>query len=514
MTTLTQLDPLPTDLPFDVVSKTIGRGAYASVKKGKSDTGVFAVKFVHKKNALERGHISVRQLRFEVELHKLSSGHKNLIQFYGNGENDVWIWIAMEYAQGGDLFDKIEPDVGLPEDIAHFYFVQMISGLSWMHGKGIAHRDLKPENILLDENGNLKIADFGLAVLFHYKGKYKESSSLCGSPPYAAPEVLVGSYRADYCDIWSCGVVLFTLLVGNTPWDEPTDRSFEFDLYKRTKGRPSYEPWPFVPNDTLSLLRGMMSISTSSRFSLERIRDHPWFTRHNPYLSLDGRCSDGVGLAAKMMENLKIDFDKQPPARHVKVDNDYGRLSSTQPVVAAVGDMQFDIERMRQPFASQPTARDKDELDNRESQSIWANLAEDPTMSQFAPRGSDGLVSLTQHASKFEDICPFQRLTRFFSSYSFRQILPILSSSLHRMGIVIPPFKQSDYDDNNMETWIHIKTEDRRKCPLRGDIIVERLAQDMLQVTFSKNVGDPLEWRRFFKEVTVLSKEAVYTGDN
>lgn len=80
------------------------------------------------------------------------------------------------------------------------------------------------------------------------------------------------------------------------------------------------------------------------------------------------------------------------------------------------------------------------------------------------------------------------------------------------MGIIIAPFKPSDYEDANTETWISVRTEDRRRCPLRGDIIVERLAQDMLQVTFSKNVGDPLQWRRFFKEVTVLSKEAVFTG--
>ncbi|KAF8241815.1 Pkinase-domain-containing protein [Wilcoxina mikolae CBS 423.85] len=505
MTTLTQLDPLPETLGFEIVSKTIGRGAYAAVKKGKSDQGIFAVKFIHKQHALDRGHISPRQLIFEVELHKLSGGHENLIAFYAWGEDDVWLWIAMEYAAGGDLFDKIEADVGVPEDIAHFYFVQLISGLSWMHGKGIAHRDLKPENILLDGNGNLKIADFGLAVLFQYQGKYRDSTSVCGSPPYAAPEVIVGSYRADIADIWSCGVVLFTLLVGNTPWDEPTSRSLEYVKYVELKGRPTYEPWPFVPNEVLSLLRGMMAIDTASRFTLERIRDHPWFTRQNPYMARNGLCMDGVGLAAKMMENLHIDFNKQP-SNHARLDADIGRLSSTQPVTPAT-DMHFEWERPRQQFASQPTEAPQE----YDSQTLWASLAEDPTMSQFAPHPHLSL-SLTQNASRFKDICPPQRLTRFFSSYSFRQILPILSSALHRMGVVIPPFKPGDYDETNGETWIPIKTEDRRKCPLRGDIIVERLAPDMLQVTFSKNVGDPLQWRRFFKEVTVLSKEAVYTG--
>ncbi|KAA8894159.1 kinase-like domain-containing protein [Sphaerosporella brunnea] len=510
-TTLTQLDPLPSSLPFEIISKTIGRGAYAAVKKGRSNDGVFAVKFIHKKHAVERGGISPRQLRFEVELHRLSTGHENLISFYAWGEDDVWIWLAMEFAAGGDLFDKIESDAGVPEDIAHFYFAQLISGLSWMHGKGIAHRDIKPENLLLDGNGNLKIADFGLAVLFHFRGKYRESTSVCGSPPYVAPEVCNASKcfafpttptddRSDFADIWSCGVVLFALLLGNTPWDEPTDRSFEFNAYVASNGRPTSQPWPSVPNESLSLIRGMLAIDPASRFTLERIRAHPWFTRPNRYLARNGLCTDGVNLATKMMENLRVDFSWQPA-----LDDQFGRMSSTQPA-APTTDLQFEWERSHHVFASQPIKAPHE----TGSQSLWDSLAEDPTMSQFS---SQPHLS-TQRARLFQDICPPQRLTRFFSAYSFRQILPILSSALHRMGIATPPFKPSDYEDINHETWIPIKTEDRRKCPLRGDIIVERIGSDMLQVTFSKNVGDPLQWRRFFKEVTVLSKEAVYTGNH
>ena len=145
----------------------------------------------------------------------------------------------MEYAEGGDLFDKIEADVGVSEDIAHFYFTQLISGVSYMHSKGVGHRDIKPENILLSNAGNLKIADFGLATLFEYQGQTKLSTTMCGSPPYIAPEVIscskstqsrnapkASGYSANLVDIWSCGVVLFVLLVGNTPWDEPTSQSW------------------------------------------------------------------------------------------------------------------------------------------------------------------------------------------------------------------------------------------------------------------------------------------------
>ena len=90
--------------------------------------------------------------------------HQNIIQFLANGEDQIWTWIAMELAEG-DLFDKIEADKGIGEDIAHFYFSQLISAVGYMHSRGVAHRDIKPENILLAD-GDLKLADFGLAVLY------------------------------------------------------------------------------------------------------------------------------------------------------------------------------------------------------------------------------------------------------------------------------------------------------------------------------------------------------------
>jgi len=126
----------------------------------------------------------------EVSLHSHIGQHPNIIEWFATGEDAVWKWIAMEYAEGGDLFDKIEADTGVSEDIAHFYFTQLISGVSYMHSKGVGHRDIKPENILLSESGNLKIADFGLATLFEYNGSRKLSTTMCGSPPYIAPEVI------------------------------------------------------------------------------------------------------------------------------------------------------------------------------------------------------------------------------------------------------------------------------------------------------------------------------------
>ncbi|CAD0108696.1 unnamed protein product [Aureobasidium uvarum] len=98
----------------------------------------------------------------------------------------------MELAEGGDLFDKIEADEGVGEDIAHFYFKQLVNAIAWCHGKGVSHRDIKPENMLLTANGDLKLADFGLATAFlnPKTGDSKMCGLVCGSPPYIAPEII------------------------------------------------------------------------------------------------------------------------------------------------------------------------------------------------------------------------------------------------------------------------------------------------------------------------------------
>ena len=165
----------------------------------------------------------------------------------------------MELAEGGDLFDKVEADEGVGEDIAHFYFTQLIRAVSYMHSRGVAHRDIKPENILLSGEGDLKLADFGLAAMFSREGQTRLSTTVCGSPPYIAPEILQlngrkarngeqSGYQANLTDIWSCGIVLFVLLVGNTPWDEPTRQSYEFNEYIESHGRPQNdELWDRLP---------------------------------------------------------------------------------------------------------------------------------------------------------------------------------------------------------------------------------------------------------------------------
>lgn len=475
----------------------------------------------------------------EVSLHSHIGQHPNVIEWFATGEDAVWKWIAMEYAEGGDLFDKIEADVGVSEDIAHIYFRQLISAVSYMHSKGVGHRDIKPENILLSREGNLKIADFGLATLFEYKGDTKMSTTMCGSPPYIAPEVIscsrstqsrggpkAAGYLANLVDIWSCGVVLFVLLVGNTPWDEPTSQSWEFEEYLGKNGRSSDELWQKLPTTALSLLRGMMNVDPQKRFSFNHITQHPWYTRKNRLLTSDGRTADPLVLATKMLEGLHIDFSQQPTASQrprqsqdaMDIDSDdrQPKFSFTQPE-APINDILFDWERPPRVHAnalssSQPTtAQDINAcaVTNNFAHS-FESLADEPSMSQFAAVPSVPM-SLTQHARQFRDIVPSYSLTRFFSPLSSPLLLQLLRDALHQLNVPIPPVSQMQGREH--AGWIRVRTVDGRQCSLTGDIVVDTYSTDdgeLLEVRFVKVKGDPLEWRRFFKNVCFFCKVGIY----
>lgn len=469
----------------------------------------------------------------EITLHKYVGVHKNIIEFFNSGEDPAWIWIAMELATGGDLFDKVEADAGLSQDIAHAFFTQLVHGVSYMHSKGIGHRDLKPENILLDADGNLKLADFGMATLFEYNGKRKTAVTLCGSPPYVAPEVLsCGShdktkaigYHADRADVWSCGVVLFVLLAGNTPWSKPVEgkdeygRPNDFSEYVKSNGRPEDELWQTLPVEVLSLLRGMMRVNSESRFTLEDVRRHPWFTRPNKQIDSTGQLIDPLTTATNMFESLRVSFDADPfkgSQRSDAMDLDEAiaipaHLASTQPITPAE-DMLFDWERMGRlaVSATQPTV----DANSSATQSLFVSnaLQEEPSMSQFAPNPSVPM-SRTQMARRFGDILPPQSLTKFYSIWTLSLLVPLIVEALHRLGIPTPLVPRPHGQDS--ESLIKVTAQDSRGCRLTGRIAVDTVGDGLLEVAFVKGSGDPLEWRRLFKKVAVLCKDAVYKPED
>jgi len=213
-------------------------------------------------------------VRKEICVHKLLK-HKQIVQCYGSRQEGSRQFIFLEYCSGGELFDRIEPDVGMAEHQAQRFFKQLICGLQYLHTKGVSHRDIKPENLLLDENDILKISDFGMATVFRHQGRERMLERRCGTMPYIAPEILVKqTYNAEPADIWSCGVVLVAMLTGELPWDKPTADQSEFANWK--DGKYSMNPWKKIDNLPLSLLRKVLMTPASRRYRLDQISNHIW----------------------------------------------------------------------------------------------------------------------------------------------------------------------------------------------------------------------------------------------
>ena len=507
---------------------------------------VIAVKFINKAHAFSAGRLRPKQLQLETSLHSSVSPHPNIITFLSHGEDEQWIWLCLELADGGDLFDKIEADEGVKEDVAHLYFVQLTSAISWCHGKGVAHRDIKPENMLLSAGGNLKLADFGLATQFlsPRSGQRKLCGMVCGSMPYIAPEIVdVGAvnekrkqgqekmgYDPSIADLWSCAIVLFVLMTGNTPWDAPVLKdSYEYYDFVKTSGRPADDLWEKVPAAALSLLRGMLKVSTTERFTLQDVQKHPWYTRRNPEMNQKGMVANSINLATQMLESLRIDFNavvptSQPDAMDIdgpsvgpSVGPDVSRFAATQPEVP-MDDAALDWEAPPRlttgVSSSQPMSIHDGTSLTIDHQLLLDSLAQDPSMSQFAPTPSVPLT-LTQQARQFKDIVPAHSLARFFSHLPFPQLLPMLHSALHRLSVPVVPPSAAAMQGQEALVSIRIKTVDARQQLLQGNILIESIQvpgqanKEVLEVRFAKAKGDPLGWRRLFKQVVVLCKDGV-----
>jgi serine/threonine-protein kinase HSL1, negative regulator of Swe1 kinase len=182
-------------------------------------------------------------------------------------------YLVLEYVEGGELFHHVIKNGALPEEEAVRLFRQIIAGLSYCHRFNICHRDLKPENILLDQHHNVKIADFGMAAL-QPAGLWLNTS--CGSPHYASPEIIYGKkYQGDKADIWSCGIILFVMLVGALPFD---GQDLQTTLRLVKKG--DYVIPPMIGADASNLIQLILRKRPEDRLTMEQIWQHPLLKKY------------------------------------------------------------------------------------------------------------------------------------------------------------------------------------------------------------------------------------------
>lgn len=244
--------------------------------------------------------------------------HPHIIRLYEVIKTPVDIYVVMEYVKSGELFDYIVEKGRLPEEEARHFFQQIISGLESCHRNMVVHRDLKPENLLLDARHHVKLADFGLSNVMR-DGHFLKTS--CGSPNYAAPEVISGValsgsavgdwlpgiwsrlqimdfltgisldcicrsagklYAGPEVDVWSCGVILYALLCGSLPFDDENIPN----LFKKIK-QGSYSFPNYLTPGARDLIRRMLIVQPLERITIPEIRQHPWFSVNLPrYLAV------------------------------------------------------------------------------------------------------------------------------------------------------------------------------------------------------------------------------------
>ncbi|KAH0460485.1 hypothetical protein IEQ34_011148 [Dendrobium chrysotoxum] len=262
---------------YEVV-KDLGFGNFgvARLMRNKETKELVAMKYI------PRGKKIDENVAREIINHR-SLRHPNIIRFKEVALTSTHLVIIMEYAAGGELFERICNAGRFSEDEARYFFQQLISGVSYCHFMQICHRDLKLENTLLDGNPapRLKICDFGYSksLLHHSRPK-----STVGTPAYIAPEVLSRrEYDGKLADVWSCGVTLYVMLVGAYPFEDPDDpRNFRKTIGRIMSVQYKIPDHVHISPDCRHLLSRIFVANPAKRITISEIKKQPWFLKNLP----------------------------------------------------------------------------------------------------------------------------------------------------------------------------------------------------------------------------------------
>ncbi|KID91208.1 checkpoint kinase 2-like protein [Metarhizium guizhouense ARSEF 977] len=290
----------------------LGKGHFAEVYLciERSTGQRYAVKIFTKPPGME-DKSKTEGLQQEIGV-LMGVSHPNVLCLKDTFNERDRVYLVLELASEGELFNFIVMKQKLTEDETRKLFLQLFQGIKYLHERNIVHRDIKPENILLvDKNLHVKLADFGLAKII---GEESFTTTLCGTPSYVAPEILADSKQRKYTkavDIWSLGVVLYICLCGFPPFsDELYSRDFPFTLSQQIRsGRFDYPSpyWDSVGDPALDLIDSMLIVDPERRFTVEQCLAHPWMTQNSPGVN------DSTGGLVGGIAGLEV--NRRAPAR-------------------------------------------------------------------------------------------------------------------------------------------------------------------------------------------------------
>ncbi|KAI8832562.1 calmodulin-dependent protein kinase [Chytriomyces cf. hyalinus JEL632] len=262
--------------------KTLGQGSYATVKEAvKISTGEkFAVKVISKKLMAGREHLILNEIEI---LKKVSKGTHHIVTLHDYFETPNNLYLVMDLCTGGELFDRIVERGSFFEEDAAEIIRTVLDAVTYLHSQNIVHRDIKPENLLFrSKNSNdLVIADFGLSKISDGEA-LNNLRTLCGTPGYMAPEVLLKTGHGKSVDMWSIGVMTYFLLCGYTPFDAQGGRD---DLDKILGGQYAFEPieyWTDISLKAQDFIRRTILVDPKARMSAADALKHPWIQEYAP----------------------------------------------------------------------------------------------------------------------------------------------------------------------------------------------------------------------------------------
>ncbi|KAJ8633418.1 hypothetical protein MRB53_026754 [Persea americana] len=274
------------------LGRLLGQGTFAKVYHARSliSGQSVAIKTIDKEKIHKVGMID--QIKREISVMRLVR-HPNVVQLYEVMASKTKIYFVMEYVKGGELFNKVAKGK-LKEDVARKYFQQLIGAVDFCHSRGVYHRDLKPENLLLDENGNLKVSDFGLSALGESRKQDGLLHTTCGTPAYVAPEIISKKgYDGAKADIWSSGVILFVLLAGYLPFRD----SNLVEMYRKiSRGEFKCPNW--FPPEVCRLLIRVLDPNPSTRICITKIMENSWIKKGFKPLEMQTQQDEAIGMAS------------------------------------------------------------------------------------------------------------------------------------------------------------------------------------------------------------------------
>ncbi|KAK1349963.1 Aurora protein kinase [Hamiltosporidium tvaerminnensis] len=255
------------------LGKPLGRGRFGQVwlVREKRSKIIVALKMITKSQVT--GSDNIKQLRRELEIHS-NLKHENIIRMYGYFYDSERVYLIMEYAGGGELFDILRAKGKFSECESSKYIYQVARALQSMHFNSVIHRDIKPENILVGCDDKLKISDFGWSVTNRDHNRY----TYCGTYEYIPPEMHRNKKHSSFVDLWCLGILCFEFLVGQTPFHTSNGNHAESS---RKAVNLDYTIPSFISSSASDFIKKLLVSEPNSRMRIEDVFNHPWIKKYN-----------------------------------------------------------------------------------------------------------------------------------------------------------------------------------------------------------------------------------------